>query len=132
LRETYYIALFNPAYNILLFGNSRWGPVASVATRRKMSIAQSNKSNPMFGIKLLGSDNPFWGKTHSDDSRLKLSIAKGSAISVYRNVELFGSYTSLNLAAKATGISRPTIAKYAKSGIAYGSWLFVLNKKDDP
>jgi group I intron endonuclease len=132
LRETYYIALFNPAYNILLFGNSRWGQVASDATRRQMSIAQSNKSNPMFGIKLFGSDNPFWGKTHSDDSRLKMSIAKGTALSVYRDGELFGSYPSFNLAAKATGISRTTIVKYAESGIAYGSWLFVLNKKDDP
>jgi group I intron endonuclease len=166
IREQYYIDLFSPEYNILkITGNSlgykhteeakakiskiHLGKIVSTETLTKMSLALSEKNNPMFGRKhseetlalmseaFSGVNNPMFGRTHSAEILAKMSTAQGTNIYVYSSDKstLINTFSSANKAAEFFNCHYQTVLKYAKNGgIFKNQWflsttLISLDKK---
>jgi group I intron endonuclease len=117
---------------------------APQAKPRVASAAITGEKNPMFGVKLFGSLNPFFGKkhteetkqilskinsgenhpffgkTHTEETKLKQSMARGITIYLYSlNFELLETFISARKAGLYLGSSKGTILKYAESGLVF-------------
>ena len=95
LLEVFYIGYYDTfvgrGYNLNAGGNGNFGFSPSKETRKKLSLANSGKDNPMYGkkhsdeaIKKMsiaatgkrsGKNNPNYGKKHSKETRKKISEA---------------------------------------------------------
>lgn len=84
-REKYWIAKIQPEYNMTEGGEGAVGRAITEETRKRMSVAQSGKNNPNYGIspskevrdKISAS---LKGKVISDETRKKLSKALSGKI----------------------------------------------------
>jgi hypothetical protein len=72
--------------------------IHTTESRKKISIANSGKNNPMYGVHLNGEKNPFYGKHHTKETREKLSKSQ---------IERFKDESN-----KLTGENHPMFGKY--------------------
>jgi group I intron endonuclease len=77
--EILWIAQFKPkgkAWNMTDGGDGTSGYIPTAEQRAEMSAAREGAKNPMYGVRLLGENNPMYGKCHTDEARAKQSEAK--------------------------------------------------------
>lgn len=137
-REQYYIDLFKPTYNINSTAGSRLGSPHSEATKEKMSNLVKGRKLTEQTKKLLslankGINNANFGKRHSAETKALISLARlgksfiseslkdkmsaerGISIKVLDlNTSLVSVYTSITRAAKAMGVTQPSLSKRLK------------------
>jgi group I intron endonuclease len=112
-REGYYFNLLKPEYNLLPIAGSSLGYKYSEEARKKMSIAQTGKNNPMYGT-----TSPMFGRTGDNHPRFGKSRPEGAG-SPSQKIEVFDKDTnqstifdSIVAAARALNIHQATISKY--------------------
>jgi group I intron endonuclease len=93
IRETFYITLIMPYYNVLKQGYSSLGYKHTEETKKLLSKLASNKTHSertktLIARALTGENNPFYNKSHSIESKIRM-IEANSAYPVY-------VYNSLN------------------------------------
>ena len=112
----------------------------SEETKRKLSAMFSGKGNPMCGVRVKKSPellkhlsemysdegNPFYGKKHTEETKKKISDTKTKK--PVRCIETKEEFLSIQEADKKTGISKGSIARSAKTGLAAGGyhWEYIV------
>jgi group I intron endonuclease len=138
-REQYYIDLYKPEYNLNPLAGSRLGTTNSKETRLKMSKSalgrkHTEQSKNLLSLANIGINNPNYGKTHSKETKAKISLARlgknfisestRAKMSEYTGTALrvldlktndISLYTSITRAAKAMGVTRPSLGKRLKN-----------------
>ena len=87
IRETYYITLVMPYYNVLKQGYSSLGYKHTKETKQLLSELAKNrihseKTKTLIAKAIVGENNPFYNKSHSMETKLKM-IEANSAYPVY-------------------------------------------------
>lgn len=130
LRETYYITLLNPHYNVLKQGFSSLGYkhteetkklLSELATARKHSINTKSLISKAF----IGKNNPFYKKSHSINTKLRMIKANRThPVFIYNSYkELLIILPSVKTFAKLIKSNHSTIVKFIKSGELFrGEW----------
>lgn len=148
-REQYYIDSYKPEYNLNPTAGSRFGSIYSEESRLKMSNSakgrkHTEQSKNLLSLASRGINNPNFGKTHSEETKSLISLARtgknflsesakdkmsedtGTALRVLdleTNKTLI--YTSITRAAKAMGVTSPSIGRRIKN--TQGS--FIVKKR---
>jgi group I intron endonuclease len=87
IRETYYITLVMPYYNVLKQGYSSLGYKHTKETKQLLSELAKNrihseKTKTLIANAIVGENNPFYNKSHSMETKLKM-IEANSTYPVY-------------------------------------------------
>ena len=123
-QETLWRAILKPTYNRAIISGTTAGIFATPADL-EIRKQRPNNLGEKLGAKLIGDLNPFYGKNHSQASKDSISATKGEKIYVYlvnkdkSLTPILPPFPSGNSAAKALGVSRTTIRKFAFSGLPY-------------
>jgi len=137
-REQYYIDLFKPEYNLNPVAGSRLGSTHSKKSRENMSKSalgrkMSEQTKNLLSLANQGINNPNYGKNHSAETKALISLARlgksilsesakakmsadsGWALRVLDlNTSEITVYTSVTKAAKAMGVTQPSLSKRLK------------------
>jgi group I intron endonuclease len=143
VRETYFITLVIPYYNVLKQGYSSLGYKHTKETKELLSELAKNRvhsdvTKGLIAKALTGENNPFYNKNHSIESKVRM-IEANSAYPVYiynsfkKLLVIFPSVTTL---AKLIHSNHPTIIACIKEQeIFRGEWYFTntpYNISDSP
>lgn len=114
IRETYYITLLMPYYNVLKQGYSSLGYKHTEETKRLLKELAKNRihseaTKSLIARCLTGENNPFYNKSHSVESKVRISEAR-SAYPVY----VYNSFKELLVIFPSVGC----LAKLIKSNHA--------------
>ena len=95
IRETFYITLIMPYYNVLKQGYSSLGYKHTEETKNLLSKLAKNRihsdeTKTLIAKALVGENNPFYNKNHSTETKIRL-IEANSAYPVY----IFNSFKEL-------------------------------------
>jgi group I intron endonuclease len=134
-RESYYIKLLKPEYNILQIAGSTLGYKHSEETKNKIRSTllgkSSGENNPMFG--LLGEKHPRFGGTHSDEFKLKLRKLRSIAVEVLdQDTGVISIYPSMEKAAEALGCSRSYLTMMLKKSNPCNWKRKIISKPETP
>jgi len=129
-RETFYIALVIPYYNVLKQGYSSLGYKHTEETKKLLSELANNrihsdKTKGLITRAITGENNPFYNRGHSMESKLRM-IEANSAYSVYiynSFKELLVIFPSVKTLAKLIKSNHPTLVKIIKEQTLFrGEW----------
>lgn len=132
IRETYYISLIDPYYNVLKKGNTSIGYKHSDETKLLLSNLATNKKHNEVTKKLIsdalkGENNHFYNKNHSNKSIIKIIKSKSKdPLYIYDSdkilLVIFPSVTTLS---KLIKTNYSTIVKFTKDQSLFrGGWYF--------
>lgn len=132
IRETYYITLLLPYYNVLKQGYSSIGYKHTEATKQMLSELAKNRrhsdqTKALISRALVGENNPFYNKTHSVDSKLRMIEANSAyPVYVYNSYrELLIIFHSVKTLAKLINSNHSTIVNYIQNEALFrGEWYF--------
>lgn len=130
IRETFYITLIMPYYNVLKQGYSSLGYKHTEETKQLLSElaknrTHSDKTKTLIARALTGENNPFYNKSHSVESKIRM-IEANSAYSVYvynSFRELLVIFPSVKTLAKLIKSNHFTLVKTIKEETIFrGEW----------
>jgi group I intron endonuclease len=132
IRETFYITLLTPYYNVLKQGYSSLGYKHTKETKILLSELASNrvhsyKTKSLIARALTGENNPFYNKSHSVESKVRMIEANSSySVYVYNSYkQLLVIFPSVLTLAKLIKSNHSTIVDYIKEQILFrGEWYF--------
>jgi len=132
IRETYFITLVLPYYNVLKQGYSSLGYKHTQETKALLSELAKNrihseKTKSLIARALTGENNPFYNKNHSVESKVRM-IEANSAYSVYvynSFKELIVIFPSVLTFCKLIKSNHSTIIDIIKQKTIFrGEWFF--------
>lgn len=134
IRETFYITLLIPYYNVLKYGYSSLGYKHTEETKKLLSElahnrTHSEKTKVLISRALVGENNPFYNKSHSTETKIRIIEAK-SAYPVYiynSSKKLLAIFPSVGTLAKLIKSHHKTLVNVIKEKILFrGEW-YILN-----
>ncbi len=129
-RETFYITLLMPYYNVLKQGYSSLGYKHTEETKQLLyelakNRTHSDKTKTLIAKALVGENNPFYNKNHSMETKIRL-IEANSAYPVYiynSFKELLVIFPSVKTLAKLIKSNHPTLVSVIKDKTLFrGEW----------
>lgn len=132
VRETYFITLVIPYYNVLKQGYSSLGYKHTKETKELLSELATNRvhsdvTKDLIAKALTGENNPFYNKTHSIESKIRIIEAKSAyPVYVYNSFKtLLVIFPSASTLANLISSRHPTIVAAIKDQeIFRGEWYF--------
>jgi len=129
-RETYYITLLMPYYNVLKQGYSSLGYKHTEETKKLLSELANNRTHSdltksLIARALTGENNPFYNKSHSLESKVRISEANSAyPIYVYNSFkELLVIFPSVSFLAKLIKSNHATLVDVIKKQTIFrGEW----------
>jgi group I intron endonuclease len=129
-RETLYITLVIPYYNVLKQGYSSLGYKHTEETKQLLSELAKNrihsdKTKALISRALVGENNPFYNKNHSTESKIRMIEAKSAyPIYVYNSFkELLVIFPSVLTLAKLIKSNHSTLVGVIKEKLLFrGEW----------
>ena len=130
IRETYYITLLIPYYNVLKQGYSSLGYKHTEETKKLLSELAKNRTHSdstksLIAKALTGENNPFYNKSHSVESKLRISEARSAyPVYVYNSFkQLLVVFPSVNFLSKLIYSNHVTIVDVIKNNLIFrGEW----------
>lgn len=130
IRETYYITLLTPYYNVLKKGYSSLGYKHTEETKKLLSLLaqdrrHSDRTKSLIARALTGENNPFYNKSHSLESKSRISEAKSSyPVYVYNSFkELLVAFPSVGFLADLIKSNHATLVDVIKQQTVFrGEW----------
>lgn len=130
IRETFYITLILPYYNVLKQGYSSVGYKHTEETKSLLSELAKNKihsdkTKSLISKALVGENNPFYNRNHSTETKIRMIEAKSAyPVYVYNSFkELLVVYPSVNTLANLIKSNHPTLVSFIKEGTLFrGEW----------
>lgn len=130
IRETFYIALIIPYYNVLKQGYSSVGYKHTEETKSLLSELAKNKfhsdkTKSLIAKALVGENNPFYNRNHSTETKIRMIEANSAyPVYVYNSFkELLVVYPSVNTLANLIKSNHPTLVNVIKEGTLFrGEW----------
>jgi group I intron endonuclease len=130
IRETLYITLVIPYYNVLKQGYSSLGYKHTEETKQLLSELAKNKihsdkTKALISRALVGENNPFYNKNHSTESKIRMIEAKSAyPIYVYNSFkELLVIFPSVLTLAKLIKSNHSTLVGVIKEKLIFrGEW----------
>jgi group I intron endonuclease len=126
IRETYYITLLIPYYNVLKQGYSSLGYIHTEETKKLLSELAKNKTHSdltksLIAKALIGENNPFYNKSHSVESKLRMSEAKSAyPVYVYNSFkQLLVVFPSVGFLAKLIKSNHATLVDVIKNNLIF-------------
>lgn len=134
LRETFYIILLMPYYNVLKQGYSSLGYKHTEETKNLLSElaknrTHSDKTKTLIAKALVGENNPFYNKNHSMETKIRLIEANSAyPIYIYNSFkELLVIFPSVKTLAKLIKSNHSTLVNVVKNNTLFrGEW-YLLN-----
>ena len=121
VRETYFITLVMPYYNVLKQGYSSLGYKHTKETKELLSELAKNRvhsdvTKGLIAKALTGENNPFYNKSHSIESKVRIIEAKSAyPVYVYNSFKkLLVIFPSVSILAKLIKSNHPTIVDAIK------------------
>lgn len=129
-RETFYITLIIPYYNVLKQGYSSLGYKHTEETKQLLSElaknrTHSDKTKALIARALVGDNNPFYNKSHSTESKIRIIEAKSAyPVYVYNSFkELLVIFPSVSTLAKLIKSNHSTLVGVIKEKTLFrGEW----------
>jgi len=130
IRETDYITLLIPYYNVLKQGYSTLGYKHTEETKKLLSILAKNRTHSdltksLIARALTGENNPFYNKSHSLESKIRISEAKSAyPVYVYNSFkQLLFVFPSVGFLAKLIKSNHATLVDVIKNNLIFrGEW----------
>ena len=130
IRETFYISLLMPYYNVLKQGYSSLGYKHTEETKQLLSKLAKNrihsdKTKSLIARAMIGENNPFYNKSHSVESKVRMIEANSSyPVYVYNSFkELLVIFPSLGTLAKLIKSNHSTLVDVIKKQTLFrGEW----------
>jgi len=130
IRETFYITLLMPYYNVLKQGYSSLGYKHTEETKQLLSKLAKNrihsdKTKSLIARALIGENNPFYNKSHSVESKVRMIEANSSyPVYVYNSFkELLVVFPSVGTLAKLIKSNHSTLVDVIKEQTLFrGEW----------
>lgn len=130
IRETHYITLLTPYYNVLKQGYSSLGYKHTQETKKLLSDLHTNRTHSdatkaLIARALTGENNPFYNKNHSIESKVRISEAKSAyPVYVYNSFkQLLYVFPSVGFLSKVIKSNHGTLVNVIKSNILLrGEW----------
>ena len=130
IRETFYITLLMPYYNVLKRGYSSLGYKHTEETKQLLSKLAKNrihsdKTKSLIARALTGENNPFYNKSHSVESKVRMIEANSSyPVYVYNSFkELLVIFPSVATLAKLIKSNHSTLVDVIKEQTLFrGEW----------
>ena len=130
IRETFYITLIIPYYNVLKQGYSSVGYKHTEETKSLLSELAKNKihsdkTKSLIAKALVGENNPFYNRNHSTETKIRMIEANSAyPVYVYNSFkELLVVYPSVKTLANLIKSDQPTLVNAIKEGTLYrGEW----------
>ena len=143
VRETYFITLIIPYYNILKQGYSSLGYKHTKETKELLSQLAKNRvhsdiTKGLIAKALIGENNPFYNKSHSIESKIRIIEAKSAyPVYIYNSFkELLVIFPSVSTLANLIKSNHSTIVDVIKEQTIFrGVWYFTnlpYNISDTP
>jgi len=143
VRETYFITLIIPYYNILKQGYSSLGYKHTKETKELLSQLAKNRvhsdiTKGLIAKALIGENNPFYNKSHSIESKIRIIEAKSAyPVYIYNSFkELLVIFPSVSTLANLIKSNHSTIVDVIKEQTIFrGEWYFTnlpYNISDTP
>lgn len=143
IRETYYITLVVPYYNVLKQGYSSLGYKHTQETKNLLSELAKNRvhseiTKSLISKALMGENNPFYNKNHSIESKIRIIEAKSAyPVYIYNSYkQLLIIFPSVKTLANLIKSNHPTIVNFIKEQSLFrGEWYFTntpYNISDTP
>jgi len=143
IRETYFITLIMPYYNILKQGYSSLGYKHTKETKELLSQLAKNRvhsdiTKGLIAKALIGENNPFYNKSHSIESKIRIIEAKSAyPVYIYNSFkELLVIFPSVSTLANLIKSNHSTIVDIIKEQTIFrGEWYFTnlpYNISDTP
>lgn len=134
IRETFYITLLIPYYNVLKQGYSSLGYKHTEETKKLLSKLAKNrthseKTKVLISRALVGENNPFYNKNHSTETKIRIIEAKSAyPVYIYNSLKkLLAIFPSVGTLAKSIKSNHKTLINVIKEGILFrGEW-YLLN-----
>jgi len=121
IRETYYITLLMPYYNVLKQGYSSLGYKHTEETKMLLKELAKNRTHSdstksLIARSLTGENNPFYNKSHSVESKVRISEARSAyPVYVYNSFkELLVIFPSVGFLAKLIKSNHATLVDVIK------------------
>ena len=132
VRETYFITLVIPYYNVLKQGYSSLGYKHTEETKELLSKLANNRvhsdiTKGLIAKALIGENNPFYNKSHSIESKIRIIEAKSAyPVYVYNSFkELIVIFPSVSTLANLIKSNHSTIVEVIKEQTVFrGEWYF--------
>jgi group I intron endonuclease len=129
-RETFWIQLLNPSYNVLEYGYSSTGYQHTDETKERLSklaMGRTHKEETKLKISTMTQKekNPFFNKTHTRETKLQIATSKSKGVVYLFNSdkELLYIFPSSKEVIKEIHINNVTLNKIIKSGNLFrGGW----------
>lgn len=142
-RETYYITLVLPYYNVLKQAYSSLGYTHTEETKKILSELAKNRTHSdqtkgLIARAVTGENNPFYNKNHSVESKLRIIEAKSAyPVYVYNSFkELLVIFPSVKTLAKLIKSNHSTLVNIIKDQTIFrGEWHLInipYNINDTP
>jgi len=130
IRETFYITLRIPYYNVLKQAYSSLGYKHTEETKKLLSLLASNrihsdKTKALIAKALTGENNPFYNKSHSIESKIRMIEANSAyPVYVYNSFkELLVIFPSVLTLAKLIKSNHATLVSVIKQQTIFrGEW----------
>ena len=130
IRETYYITLLMPYYNVLKQGYSSLGYKHTEETKKLLSELAKNRihsdlTKSLIARALTGENNPFYNKSHSVETKVRMSEANSVyPVYVYNSLkELLVIFPSVAFLAKLIKSNHATLVDVIKQRTIFrGEW----------
>ena len=130
IRETFYITLLIPYYNVLKQGYSSSGYKHTEETKDLLSKlaknrTHSDKTKSLIARALTGENNPFYNKSHSLETKVRMIEANSSyPVYVYNSFKkLLVIFPSVDTLAKLIKSNHPTLVDVIKHQTIFrGEW----------
>ena len=143
IRETFYIRLLLPYYNILKHGYSSLGYKHTEDTKELLSKLAKNrthseKTKVLISRALVGENNPFYNKHHSTETKIRIIEAKSAyPVYIYNSLKkLLAIFPSVTTLAKLIKSNNKTLVNVIKEEILFrGEWYLKnipFNIEDSP
>jgi len=130
IRETYYITLFIPYYNVLKQGYSSLGYKHTEETKKLLSELGKNRTHSdltksLISKALIGDNNPFYNQSHSVETKLRMSEANSAyPLYVYNSFkQLLVVFPSVRFLSKLIKSNHATLVDVIKNNLIFrGEW----------
>ena len=130
IRETYYITLFIPYYNVLKQGYSSLGYKHTEETKKLLSELGKNRTHSdltkaLISKAITGENNPFYNKSHSIETKLRMSEANSAyPVYVYNSFkQLLVVFPSVGFLAELIKSNHATLVEVIKNNLIFrGEW----------